>query len=177
MSATHEFAAEIAPSAWQSAVWEILGPTEGTPLLGAWPAPWQGTLERLQQRYGQTAGAGLALRMGRAFARHALPFLIPEAGFHHADFRFLPWQRKLPEGLTRLSALASRWFSAEITVQPTSQAVLWRAASCPFGAGLCTPWVGFLQEALYWLSGGHWFAISPAPDNAQVFRVPWQPLY
>ena len=178
MSVTNEFdPTVIAPSAWQTAVWEIVGPANGAPLLGALPAPWQGVLDRLRQRYGPTAGAGLALRMGRAFARHALPPLVTETGLHDTDLRFLPWQRKMPEGLTLLSALTSQWFATEIAVQSTPQGVLWQAEQCPFGTGLCTPWIGFLQEALYWLSGGHWFAISSEADHACVFRVPWKPLY
>ncbi len=179
MKTTAPAVERIAPVAWQTAVLEIIGPAEGAALLGALPAPWEGVLEALRGRYGETGGAGVGLRLGRAFARHALPPVAEEAGFRDADFRFLPWPRKMPAGLTRLAALASRWFGTEIAVAPAPQALLWRAGACPFGreAAVCTPWMGFLQEALYWLSGGHWFAVSPEAGQRCVFRIPRQPLH
>lgn len=175
----------VAPAAWRRAVVEILG-TEGETWLQAAnaAAPWEGLLDWLCGRYGRNAGLGAGLRVGRAFARHALPLSATEAGFREAEFRFLPWHRKMPAGLARLAALASRWFAAPVEVQPRPTGALWQASACPFAAAgfpqqECTPWVGFLQEALYWLSGGHLFAVQPQPDaspGVSLF-VPLRPLH
>ena len=182
MSTTHNAVAAVeavAAMAWQSAVAEIVGPTEMADFLGAQPAPWQGTLDRLLQHYGRQAGLGVGWRIGRAFARQALPLVAEEAGFLSPDFRFLPWPRKMPEGLARLGALASRWFAVAVEIEVMPDKVLWRAALCPFGSAqsVCTPWMGFLQEALYGLSGGHKFAVRPAAAPRCVFQVPRRPLY
>ena len=169
----------IAPVAWQSAVMEIVGPAESTHILGAQPAPWQGALERLQQRYGVKPGLGVGWRIGRAFARYALVLAAEEAGFRAPDFRFLPWPRKMPEGMQRLARLTSQWFGVEVRVTAAPDAVYWHAGHCPFGRveHPCTPWMGFLQEALYGLSGGHWFAVQSEPDARCVLRVPRRPVY
>ncbi len=177
---------EIAPAAWRHAVVEILGAEGKTWLHTAEAAtPWEGLLDWLCRHYGRNAGLGAGLRVGRAFARQALPLSAEEAGFRDVDFRFLPWPRKMPAGLARLGVLASRWFASPVEVLPHPAGALWQASTCPFAAAdfppqNCTPWVGFLQEALYWLSGGHLFAIQPQPDapppGVSLF-IPLRPLH
>ncbi len=176
-------ASEAVRQAWQTAVYEILGPENTLPEPENPTRPWEDLLPTLCARYGEAAGLGLGLRIGRAFARQMIPHIAEETAFQAVEFRFLPWPRKMATGLRRLAALASAWFEMPVEVEAAPEAVLWMPQCCPFapsaaeGAYRCTPWEGFLQEMLYWLSGGRLFAVRVAADRPTAFHIPQRPLH
>ena len=169
--------------AWQRAVQEILGPEISPSPPEAPSPPWEGLLPMLCARYGETAGLGLGLRVGRAFARQMIPQMAEETALQKADFRFLPWPRKMIAGLEHLAQDVSTWFGLQIRFEIERDAVLWVPCRCPFApphtahAYRCTPWEGFLQEMLYWLSGGRIFVIQPAEGRPSAFYIPQHPLH
>ncbi len=168
---------EAVQTAWQAAIEEILGPEQD--VLGERLPSWQGAVAALCGYYGERAGKGLSVRIGRAFARRLVPLFAEQAGFQSAAFRFLPWPRKVVRGLERLGAFARQWFVVPVTVDVQETEIVWRFAACPFGAtwaGSCALWQGFLQEILYWLSGGRWFAVH-LDGKKPLLRVPRRPLH
>jgi hypothetical protein len=176
-------AVDDVPQAWKAAVHEILGLESPFPSSENPSRPWENLLPALCARYGEAAGLGLGLRIGRAFARQMLPHLAEEPAFQAVDFRFLPWPRKMVTGLQHLAVLVSEWFGFPVQTEMTSQAVLWLPQGCPFGQHClahpcrCTPWEGFLQEVLYWMSGGRLFAVQTAAERPAALRIPQRPLH
>ncbi len=169
--------------AWQEAVREILGPADFLPQAETPLRPWETLLPALCAHYGEAAGLGIGLRIGRAFARQMIPHLAEESIFQAAAFRFLPWPRKMATGLHHLAALTSAWFGLAVQIETLPRAMLWHSQRCPFApahpaqAFRCTPWEGYLQEMLYWLSGGRWFAVRPADDFPAALYIPQHPLH
>ncbi len=169
--------------AWQRAVHEILGPESTLPEPESPLRPWENLLPALCGRYGEAAGLGLGLRIGRAFARQMIPHIAEEMPFQAVAFRFLPWPRKMTVGLQHLAGLASDWFGLAVTVEAAPRAVRWLPQRCPFAppraeaAYRCTPWEGFLQEMLYWLSGGRLFTVQATEDRPPAFHIPRRPLH
>ena len=169
--------------AWTTAVQEILGPESDLPPSPNPARPWENLLPALCSRYGEAAGLGLGLRVGRAFARQMLPHIAEQQAFQRAEFRFLPWPRKMKAGIHHLAALASEWFGLVVNVETgPKESLLWLPQRCPFTAPnaapcRCTPWEGFLQEVLYWLSGGRLFALHAAEDHPTALYIPRHPLH
>ncbi len=168
--------------AWTDAVQEILGADIAQAFLTAPPAPWRNVLPALCTRYGLRGGLGIGVRLGRAFARHMFPVLAVDEGLQAPDVRLLPWPRRMAVGVTRLADWAVREFQIAVQVRPQDEGFLW-LAPCPFGEvtapeGIvaCSPWVGLLEETLYWLSGGRWFAIAPYTHKDALF-LPRHPLH
>ncbi len=169
-------------SAWLEALREIIGPQAAHMRLPE-HAPWQGALPALCERYGLRSGLGIGVRVGRAFARQMFPLWAREEGLQAPEVRLLPWPRRMTAGVPRVAAWAARAFHTDVQTRPVEGGLLWVAA-CPFGhvnapPGLaaCSPWVGLLEETLYWLSGGRWFAVRTAPHQEQALFLPYQPLH
>ncbi len=174
---------EAVRRAWQTAVHEILGPETTLPEPESPLRPWENLLPALCDRYGEAAGLGLGLRIGRAFARQMIPHIAEETPFQAVAFRFLPWPRKMAVGLHHLAGLASDWFGLAVEVESAPRALVWLPQRCPFAplhaeaAYRCTPWEGFLQEMLYWLSGGRLFTVQTTGDHPAAFHIPRRPLH
>ena len=128
------------------------------------------TLSRMQQAmenlYGVRGGLGLALRTGRACMKYGLPEFGGLMGIRDLSFQLLPLQMKLKVG-----AEAFAWTLSELTDQVVSYSeeadrVMWIIERCPICWQRTTDYVschlavGFLQEALYWMSGGSYFNIE-----------------
>jgi len=141
-------------SAWQKAVAEITGEAIQAPLPT--PSPLSQMLNRFSTRYGFISAQGVLVRLGRAFARQLLPTLgatLPQ--FQSATFRLMPRRRKTLQALQALSEILSPL--AEIHVKINAQTVEWLLPAPPSEAkegGTSPFWAGFVQEAIYWASGG-----------------------
>lgn len=141
----------------------------------------------LEQHFGHRAGPGVAVRVGQALFHH-LPTLHP----HAADlpWRMLPVRQRVRQGL--------HWLLSEITPALGLEAAVkvsaagWSvearkpvSGTPPAAAPCCHLWQGFLQEALYWLTGRVYpvfLQTAPAEGEGEegegcTFFVPAQPLY
>jgi predicted hydrocarbon binding protein len=138
--------------------------------------------DALEGLYGVRGGRGLALRAGRASFKPFLRVYGAQLGLEEMEFRLLPLPQKLHKGITALAAMFQLSTLQEIWLEEDEQAFYWRSRGCPFCIkrkntdALCHFWVGFLQEALYWLSGGKFYLVEETSCFAQgepydVFRI------
>lgn len=123
----------------------------------------QATLEDV---YGKRSGRGLALRTGRAIFKHVLREFRPTVEITEPKFRLLPLDEKMHAGAEFMAQVLSSQLEKEIYVQEKEGKLLWIIQDCPLCRGRntsspsCHIFLGFLQEAYYWISGGSWYLIE-----------------
>lgn len=120
----------------------------------------------LEGVYGIRGGRGLALRAGRA----SFKFYLREFGhlmeLEQAEFRLLPLEQKVRQGLLKIAAFMTEHIGQQISIREEDAYVYWEAENCPFcwqreaDSSVCQYQVGCLQSALYWLSGGRFYAVQ-----------------
>lgn len=120
-------------------------------------------LKALDEMYGPRGGRGLALRAGRACFRFGIKDFGPMLGIADLAFRVMPLTMKLKLGFEVFAEVFNKFSDHHVQVMEEEQRFLWIIDRC----GVC--WertsphptchlaVGILQEALYWVSGGHNF--------------------
>jgi hypothetical protein len=140
----------------------------------------------LERSYGPRAGRGLAVRVGRACLKYALREFGPELGLTDLAFRLLPLQVKLKTATGAFAALFNTYTDQKVGLERDERHIFWLMQACPLcresqaEVPYCQLVVGFLQEALFWASGGKHFEVAEkqcdARDNAactiQIDRIP-----
>ena len=124
-----------------------------------------GLHDALLTTYGQQAGRGLLLRIGRASFQHGLRAYGPLFGLTDLAFRLLPLKTKLRVGANAFAEIFNRHSDQQVRIDETEDQILWIIERCPVCWQLkseqpcCDLAVGLLQEALYWVSGGKNFTV------------------
>ncbi len=140
----------------------------------------------LERSYGPRAGRGLAVRVGRACLKYAFREFGPELGLTDLAFRLLPLQAKLRTATGAFAALFNTYTDQKVGLERDERYILWIVEACPLcresqaEVPCCQLAVGFLQEALFWASGGKQIEVAEkqcdAGDNAsciiQIDRIP-----
>jgi predicted hydrocarbon binding protein len=143
--------------------------------------------QTLEQMYGPLGGRGVAQRSGRASFHYGLRLFGDKAGFNSLDFRLLPAKLKLRRGADSLAELLGQISDQYIRMEEDEKSIYWIAERCPLCWGrhadkpVCHLQVGFLQEFLYWASGGKYFNVvetecAAVGAPACVFRIDQQAL-
>lgn len=119
----------------------------------------------IEDNYGVQCGQGILLRIGRAFFNFILRDFSPQIGFTDPSFRFLPMRKKIKAGLERLAVMYNQFLDQPVCIKEEDQ-YYWVMERCPLcwnkrsSQKSCAFMVGFLQEAMYWLSGGRQFRVE-----------------
>ena len=141
----------------------------------------------LEAMYGPRGGQGVAIRCGRVSFKYFLRDFGPEIGLSDLEFRLLPPHTKIREGVNILANAFNQYSDQIVRVEETETGYLWHIERCPicYGRQSTTPFchagVGFLQEALYWVSGGKFFNVEETlclarGDPACTIRMDKDPL-
>ena len=125
----------------------------------------------LEQLYGTQCGQGLSLRVGRAFFNFTLREFGPQVGLSDSAFRLLPLKKKIKAGLELLAEIFNRYSDQQVSVSENGN-LYWTIEHCPICWGkknqfkTCSLMIGFLQEAMYWITGGRQFHIEEQQCHA-----------
>lgn len=154
----------------------MLNQADLTPLINNYPQNNQdrqikfedlsAMLQALEEIYGARGGRGLALRAGRACFKHVLREYGPVMGFTDLAFRLLPLEEKLRTGIDIFAEMFIGHSDEKVEVDEDDDCFYWKIVRCPIcwgrhtDAPVCHLSVGFLQEALYWISGGKFFNVE-----------------
>jgi hypothetical protein len=120
----------------------------------------------LENAYGARAGRGLALRVGRASLRFGLREFSRELCLTDLSFRLQPLQTKLRTGTEAIAALFNNYTDQQVCLERDDKSIIWHIKRCPFcwerqaEDPCCHMEVGFLQEAMFWISGGKHFEVE-----------------
>ena len=120
----------------------------------------------LENAYGDLAGRGLALRVGRASLRYRLREFGRELCLTDLSFRLQPLQTKLKTGIEAIAAVFNNYTDQQVYLEREEKSIIWQIKRCPFcwerqaEDPCCHLEVGFLQEALFWISGGKHFEVE-----------------
>jgi hypothetical protein len=124
---------------------------------------FQASLERV---YGSLAGRGLCQRVGRACLKYSLRKFGPGLGVTDLPFRLLPFPARLKAGCEALTGLFNQVSDQHVSLEMDKKYVYFRFERCLLckagqaRSSRCALVVGFLQEALYWVSGGKYFLVE-----------------
>jgi predicted hydrocarbon binding protein len=141
----------------------------------------------LEYAYGSQAGRGLALRVGRACFRPWLHAFGTELGLARSDFRLLPLQARITASTEAFTTMFNTQTDQRVRLERNEKNIYWIMERCPLcwerhsDAPCCHLMVGFLQEALYWVSGGKFFTVEEKQciacgDDACTIRIDQTPL-
>ena len=141
----------------------------------------------LESAYGTLAGRGLAQRIGRACFKYSLNEFGPELGFSDLSFRLLPLHAKLKTCNEAFAALFNRFIGQLIRLETDEKSLTWQIEHCPLCRGrhsdvpCCQLAVGWLQELLFWVSGGRCFEVEERKcmacgDNACIIVIDRAPM-
>jgi predicted hydrocarbon binding protein len=120
----------------------------------------------LESVYGPRAGRGLALRVGRACLEYGLREFGSELGLTDLTFRLLPLQAKLKTAIEAFAAMFNNNTDQQVSLERDEKYIIWNNQRCPLcwerqaEGPCCHLAVGFLQEALFWVSGGKYFEVE-----------------
>ena len=120
----------------------------------------------LECAYGPRAGRGLSLRVGRACVKYGLREFGSELGFTDLSFRLLPLPTRLKVGSEALAKMFNQLSDQRIHFELEKKYIYWHIEQCPLcwegqaEGPYCALAIGFLQEALYWVSGGKYFLVE-----------------
>jgi hypothetical protein len=119
----------------------------------------------LEARFGQSAGRGIALRVGGAcFAQFVRQF-GDLAGLTQPAFRLLPLRLRLRQGLLAFRGLLAEFAGKGVRVEDQDGRLFWRLQDCPLCVGhqvsepICYLMLGMMKAALAWLGGGKVFDV------------------
>jgi len=120
----------------------------------------------LEKMYGPRGGQGVALRTGRACFKYGLREFGSSMGLTNTAFHLLPQQEKILLGASLFADVFNNYTDQRVHIEDTGAQILWHIDRCPVCWGrqaegpICHLAVGILQEALYWVSGGHYFCVE-----------------
>jgi predicted hydrocarbon binding protein len=140
----------------------------------------------LEEIYGMQCGQGLALRCGRVFFSHVLRDLGSQVGLTEMNYRLLPMGKKITTGLDMLAGAFNRYSDQRVHFIAQMD-LFWEIERCPLcwqrrvGAPSCALAVGFIQEAMYWISGGRQYRVEEtqciaAGGSACVIQIDKLPI-
>ena len=123
-------------------------------------------LAAFEDVYGDLAGRGLALRVGRAAFPHGLREYGADLGLTGTAFRLLPFPAKLRTFGSALATLFNEPNTKRVEVEEEDGRLLLHLLRCPLcsnrhgSEAICQFAVGLAEESLYWLSGGKMFQVE-----------------
>jgi len=119
----------------------------------------------LDELYGEQCGRGVSLRSGRAFFNNMLRDFTAILGLNDTTYRTQPLPHKIKNGLNNLATFFNQHSGQDIRVE-VGDNITWINPGCPLcwqrtaNKPICHTTVGFLQEAMFWISGGKNYAID-----------------
>jgi hypothetical protein len=128
----------------------------------------------LESAYGPRAGRGLSLRVGRACFKYGLREFGTELVLTDLAFRLLPFQTKLKTGTDAFAALFNTYTDQIVRLERDERYIYWLMERCPLcwerqsEGPCCHLALGFLQEALFWASGGKHLDVEEKQSIADV---------
>ncbi len=134
--------------------------------LDSSPAFLSCLLAAFEDVYGNLAGRGLALRVGRAAFPYALREYGDDLGLTGTGFRLLPFPSKIRTFGAALTSLVNKSGEKRILIEEQGDRLLVHLLRCPLcsdregGETVCLLAVGLAEESLYWMSGGKTFQVE-----------------
>lgn len=134
--------------------------------MQASPAFLSCLLAAFEEVYGNLAGRGLALRVGRALFPHALREYGEDLGLTGTSFRLLPFPTKLRTFGAALTSLFNEGEDRRVQIEEQEGKLLIHLRRCPLcsqrkgSETVCLLAVGLAEESLYWMSGGKIFQVE-----------------
>jgi hypothetical protein len=119
----------------------------------------------LECSYGHRAGRGLSMRVGRACLKYSLQKYGDELGLTDLTFRLLPLSRRLKLGSETLAGWFNQFTDQRVRLEVDDRRIQWHIEHCSLCGErrsddpCCALAVGFMQEALSWLSGGKYYQV------------------
>lgn len=137
--------------------------------------------------YGFWASQGIAHRIGQVSFSHFLRSFSREMGWQESAFRLLPEAQKMELGLARMAEFFRQLGRQQVHFVPGEAFSTWHLSPCPFcwqrrsTRPVCQFWIGLLQEALAWLTGGKFYFIEEvaclaAGAQEDTFQIHSTPL-
>jgi hypothetical protein len=123
-------------------------------------------MSALEEIYGQRAGQGLAVRVGRACFKYGLREVGQQNMLSNQNFRLLPLNTKIREGAGLLADSINQYTGQRAWFDEDDQHFYWHTDNCPLcwqrqaDDPVCHLAIGTLQEALYWVSGGKLYHVE-----------------
>jgi predicted hydrocarbon binding protein len=114
----------------------------------------------------------LALRIGRVCFNYILREYGGVLGFTVQTFKLLPLKDKIIQVVNELAKVFNSTNQQKVTVNVKQTQITWNSEQCGIcwdrhsDQPVCYLIVGMLQEALYWVSGGKYFAIEETECQA-----------
>jgi predicted hydrocarbon binding protein len=141
----------------------------------------------LEDLYGLRGGRGLALRTGRACLKYTLRDFGSSLGLAELDFRLLPLASKMRQVSRSFAGLFSQISDQSINTAEDERYLFWQVSPCAVcwerrtDSPACHLLVGWLQEAMYWVSCGKHFCVEEIECTAQgdpacIIRIDKQPI-
>ncbi len=134
--------------------------------MAASPAFLSCLLAAFEDVYGNLAGRGLALRVGRAAFPYALREYGDDLGLTGTGFRLLPFPSKLRTFGAALTRLFNQAGDQRMQIEEQEDKLLVHLLRCPLcsrrkgSETVCLLAVGLAEESLYWMSGGKMFEVE-----------------
>ena len=128
----------------------------------------------LESFYGLQAGRGLGMRVGRACLLYGLKEFGAELGLSEQSYRLLPVQTKIKVGNEAFASFFNHFPNLHVMLEFDEKYIYWHLDPCPLclirqaddiavnvksSGPCCQVAVGFLQEAMYWISGGKYYEV------------------
>ena len=120
----------------------------------------------LEKTYGPQAGRGFAMRVGQACFKYLLREYGVELGLTQQSFRLLPGSVRMVQVNETLAGFFSQFTDQPIRFEMDGKKLRWHVKQCPQSSGQpvggpgCALIVGFLQDTLYWVSGGKYYQVE-----------------
>ena len=141
----------------------------------------------LETLYGQQTGTGIAHRIGQVAFRYFLFSYGKELGFSELDFRLLPLQHRIKNGLEQISRFINFHYHIPTSIHSEKEYHVVQLFDCPECKGrtsdgkFCSFITGFLQEYLAWMGGGRFFQVKESSCKANgssccAFELARRPL-
>jgi len=152
---------------------QLIGDYPPNTLDRAFPFEHLGEIhDALDRLYGNKSGRGLALRTGRVCFKYGMQEFSPNLGHGNLAFRLLPLNMKMLTGAKAVADLFNHYSDQRVHVSEAQDRIWWHVERCPLCWGrqadgvCCHLAVGMIQEALYWVSGGHNFTVEETQCRA-----------
>jgi predicted hydrocarbon binding protein len=116
--------------------------------------------------YGARVGRGISQRVGRVCVKYGLREFGTDLGITDLAFRLMPLPTRLKVGSQALASLFNQYTDKRVRLEMDDKHIFWHIERCPLcwerkaDCPCCSIAVGFLQEALYWVSGGRYFLVE-----------------
>ena len=141
----------------------------------------------LEEVYGTLGGRGLAIRSGRACFKYGLRQFGENMGLSDQSFKFMPLNDKIRRGAHIFGEIFNNHTDQRISFDEDDQFYYLNVEHCPLcwqrqtRIPVCYLIVGVLQEALYWISSGKFFAVEEVlctakGDPSCTIRVSKEPF-